>query len=338
MREAAGTLLAERGFVPDLLERRAIRLLLRRRIQDIQRDDQERLITQLRTSPIAVSTESANAQHYEVPAAFFQMVLGPRCKYSGCYWPTGVETLEEAEDASLEQVAQRAGVANGQRILDLGCGWGSFALYAAARFPEARVLAVSNSHSQAEFINAVRPGNLEVVTADINSFQPDGRFDRIVSIEMLEHVRNYDVLFKRVSQWLDRDGRFFVHVFSHHTHAYAFETTGHDNWLGRHFFTGGLMPSLNLFDVFADDLTVDRRWTVNGNHYRRTAATWRGNLERRRPEVLHLLRHIYGSQARLWFHRWRLFFMACEELFGYRDGREWMIAHYLFRARDGEDR
>jgi cyclopropane-fatty-acyl-phospholipid synthase len=325
--------LAERGVLPCALERVGIRALLRRRLDEIRNLDQARVIGDLRRSRIAIATDLANQQHYQVPAKFFEMVLGPRRKYSGCYWPVNVETLAEAEEAALALVCERAEIADGQRILDLGCGWGSFTLYAAARFPNARIVAVSNSRTQAEFINRRRPASVEVTTADINDYAPDGLFDRIVSIEMFEHMRNYQELFARLSRWLDIDGRLFVHVFSHRTHAYPFETGGEHDWMGRYFFTGGLMPSLDLFDVFANDLAVERRWTLDGTHYQRTASAWRQNLEYHKREVRTLFGQIYGADAQRWFHRWRLFFLACEELFGYRNGTEWMVAHYLFRRQ-----
>jgi cyclopropane-fatty-acyl-phospholipid synthase len=332
-----GIALAEHGAVPVPLERQAIRRLLRQRIADIAHIDQDDLIDELRNSPIARATDKANEQHYEVPARFFELVLGPHRKYSCCYWPRGVNTLAEAERASLDQVCERARLEDGQRILELGCGWGAFSLYAAHKYPNASLVAVSNSRSQAAAIEACRPPNIEVITADINDFRPNGTFDRIVSIEMLEHVRNYESLFARVAQWLAAEGRFFVHVFCHRDRAYPFETNGTANWMGRHFFTGGLMPSVNLFRAFDDALGIETQWPVNGTHYARTARAWRKNLARERDQVIDLLRDVYGDQAHRWYHRWRLFFLACEELFAFDHGLEWLVAHYRF-AHHGASR
>jgi len=323
--------LAERGLLPLPLVRLGIRSLLRSRLTTIAGSDRDQFVQTLRASPIAIETGKANEQHYEVPTAIFENVLGPHRKYSCCYWPEGAQSLADAELASLEQVCERAQIHDGQRILDLGCGWGSFSLYAARRFPHAQVVAVSNSRSQATFINERRPPNLEVVTADMNDFEPSGAFDRVVSIEMFEHMRNYEELLRRIAGWLKPSGRLFVHVFCHHAHAYPFQTDGNDNWLGRHFFTGGLMPSLDMFRSFTADLTIEEQWSVGGIHYQRTAAAWRENLEERHAEVLSLLRGQYGTDAELWYHRWRLFFTACEELFGYRGGKEWLVGHYRFR-------
>ncbi len=336
-----GIALAERGLVPLPLLRRGIRSLLRTRLDAIAHGDQQQLLEMLRASPVALATETANAQHYEVPAEFFELVLGPRRKYSGCYWPDGVTSLAEAEVRSLEQVAERAQLEDGQRILDLGCGWGSFSLYAAERYPHATVVGVSNSRSQADAINARGLSNLQIITADMNRFDAPGTFDRIVSIEMFEHMRNYETLFRRIADWLEPTGRMFVHVFCHRDRAYPFETEGRDDWMGRHFFTGGLMPSLDLFRTFDADLVIERQWTVPGTHYQRTAAAWRGNLESRRDDVLRVFRSVYGGGAKRWYHRWRLFFLACEELFGYDAGDEWMVGHYRFvpaAARRAADR
>lgn len=334
MTAGLGIALAERGAVPSALERRAIRRLLGRRLTEIADLDQQRLIAELRRGPIAVATDRANAQHYELPAGFFELVLGPRRKYSGCYWPEGIATLAQAEEASLEQICERAGLQDGQRILELGCGWGAFSMYAAERYPNASIVAVSNSRSQGAAIRAHRHANVQVVTADMNAFEPRGTFDRVVSIEMFEHMRNYQRLFANIARWLAPDGRLFVHVFCHRERSYPFTTSGPDDWMGRHFFTGGLMPSVDLFDAFPEALGIERRWTVDGTHYERTARAWRRNLARRRGAVMPLLRDVYGREAGRWYQRWRLFFLACEELFGYRGGSEWMVAHYRFRRRD----
>jgi cyclopropane-fatty-acyl-phospholipid synthase len=311
--------------------RAGIRRLLRQRLRELGKRDDGDLVAELGRSDIAIETDKANEQHYEVPASFYQLVLGSHRKYSAAFWPDGVTALDDAERAALELVCERADLRDGQDVLELGCGWGSLSLFMATRYPNSRIVAVSNSHSQREFIDKHKPDNLEVVTADVNVFEPASRFDRVVSVEMFEHVRNYATLLHRIADWLRDDGRLFVHVFCHRDHAYPFETEGAHNWMGRHFFTGGIMPSVGLIPSFDEDVTVEQRWILNGTHYQRTAAAWRENLERERQAVLRLFADVYGiDDAHRWFHRWRLFFLACEELFGYRNGEEWCVAHYRF--------
>ena len=287
------------------------------------------LVAELRTSEIAVETAAANAQHYEVPAAFFVRVLGPHLKYSSGYWPAGVNTLGEAEAAMLELTAARAGLADGQRVLDLGCGWGSLTLWAAARFPGSQFTAVSHSHSQRAFISAQAQArgltNVTVRTADVRTIElAAGSFDRVVSIEMFEHMRNYAALVGRIAGWLAPGGALFVHVFAHRSHAYRFEDRGASDWMAREFFTGGLMPSARLLHHFQDDLRITQDWQLDGTHYARTAEAWYENLMAHRAEATEIL----GGRAKL--ERWRVFFLACAELFGYRGGREWLVAHYRF--------
>jgi cyclopropane-fatty-acyl-phospholipid synthase len=326
-----GLSLAERGMLPLPLLRAGVRRLLRQRLRELDRGDEADFANQLRQSAIAVETDKANEQHYEVPAAFFDLVLGSHKKYSAAYWPDGVHTLDKAEHAALELVCERADLRDGQDILELGCGWGSLSLFMAERYPNSRIVSVSNSNSQREFITARKPPNLAVVTADVNVFQPERQFDRVVSIEMFEHMRNYATLLNRIAGWLRDDGRLFVHVFCHRDHAYPFETEGADNWMGRHFFTGGIMPSVALIPSFGEDVRVEQQWVLNGTHYQRTAEAWRVNVERKRQAVLSLFAEVYGSDsAKQWYHRWRLFFLACEELFGFRSGTEWCVAHYRF--------
>lgn len=333
------------GRVPDALMRAGIRRVVAGRLREQSAGGAEAaarrvnaLISELRGEPIARDTQAANAQHYEVPAAFFALVLGPRLKYSSAYWPDGVTTLGAAEDAMLALTAERAQLADGQRILELGCGWGSLTLYMAERFPHARIIGVSNSASQRAFIlrQAAARGltNVDIVTADINAFAPDGTFDRIVSVEMLEHVRNHRTLFSRIASWLRPEGRFFAHVFAHRRFAYTFEDAGRADWMARHFFTGGMMPSAGLFFHLQDDLEVEAHWNLAGTHYERTANAWLDNLDARRDEVDRALAAAYGAAAApVWRARWRVFFMACAEMFGYRDGREWLVSHYRFRRR-----
>ncbi len=325
--------LAERGLVPLSGLRFGIRGLLAARLREVARDGASGLADRIAEGPIAVATDEANAQHYEVPPEFFELVLGPRLKYSGAYWPPGTADLEGAELQMLDMTCDRAALADGQDVLELGCGWGSLTLYMAQRYPGSRITAVSNSSAQRSFIEARAPDNVRVVTADVNAFEPGGRFDRVVSVEMFEHVRNHGELLRRIRSWLRSDGRLFVHVFCHRDHAYPFETDGPANWMGRHFFTGGIMPSLGLLPSRDDSMSLEEQWEVGGQHYSRTARAWRENLESRRAEVLQVFGKTYGADAHRWYHRWRLFFLACEELFGYRDGTEWLVAHYRFSPK-----
>lgn len=335
----------ERGVVPDLIVRTGIRRLVQQRLQEIHARDPagaaaqaEAFAAGLRGSPIALLPHLANEQHYEVPAEFFGQVLGPRRKYSACWWPAGVDTLEAAEKAALGATCERAGLADGQAILELGCGWGSLTLWMAERFPRARITAVSNSHSQRRFIEdeAARRGldNVEVVTCDVALFEPAQRFDRVVSVEMFEHLRNWPEMFRRVAGWLAPGGRFFMHVFVHRDVPYAFEERDASDWMTRHFFAGGMMPSDDLALRFQDDLVLQSRWRWDGTHYARTAEAWLANMDARRAQVWPVLEQAYGRDAAgLWWMRWRLFFLACAELFAHAGGSEWWIAHYLFAAR-----
>ncbi len=329
-----GINLAERGLVPLPALRIGIRRLLAKRLLEAAQDPNvSAFSSHLKESAIAVLPEKANEQHYEVPADFFELTLGPNLKYSSAYWPEGTASLSEAEEAMLRLTVQRADLADGQEILELGCGWGSLTLHMAQRFPNANITAVSNSAPQRRFIEARAPQNVRVITADMNELQLEQRFDRVVSVEMFEHMRNYGDLLHRICGWMKPDARLFVHVFCHRDYAYPFETEGDDNWMGRYFFTGGIMPSFDLFEHFDNDLFIEKDWRVSGTHYERTARAWRENLEKQRGPVMTVLEQTYGAEADRWFHRWRLFFLACEELFGYRGGSEWLVAHYLFTPR-----
>ncbi|MCX8073388.1 MAG: cyclopropane-fatty-acyl-phospholipid synthase family protein [Candidatus Binatia bacterium] len=341
--------LAERGYLPDAVVRRGIRLMLLQRLREQARlesssdDDDPRagfdeFVRALQASPIALCPEKANEQHYELPPEFFVHVLGPRLKYSCCYWPRGVRSLAEAEEAMLQLTAQRAGLRDGQRVLDLGCGWGSFTLWAAERYPKSVFHAVSNSAAQRTFIEARARErglkNVHPLTADVNDFDPDTTFDRVVSIEMFEHLRNYPRILARIAKWLRPHGELFVHIFVHRQYAYSYSTDGATNWMGRYFFTGGSMPSDDLLPRFQRDLVLTDHWRLRGVHYQRTAEAWRERLEQSRAEILGIFSRTYGAHsAVLWYNRWRLFFLACEEMFGFRQGREWWVSHYRFDRR-----
>jgi cyclopropane-fatty-acyl-phospholipid synthase len=335
----------ERGMLPDAVVRAGIRRLLRQRLEEIGADDVARaaelgdaFVASLRDAPVAMLTDKANEQHYELPPAFFAAVLGGHRKYSSAWWPAGVNDLDAAEAAALQATCERAGLADGQQVLELGCGWGSLSLWMAERHPASRITSVSNSHAQRAFIQAeaMKRGlsNLQVITCDINGFDTDRRFDRIVSVEMFEHLRNWPEAFRRVRGWLRPDGRFFMHVFVHRSTPYAFEARDDSDWMSRHFFSGGMMPSDDLALRCQDDLRLLRQWRWDGTHYARTAEAWLANMDRRRDAVWRTLQQAYGPQhAGLWWTRWRLFFLSCAELFGHDKGQQWWVAHYLFGAR-----
>lgn len=337
--------LLEKDVLPDALVRAGIRHLLAERLRleskgdpEAQQEHLSSFIQTLKASPIAVDTSSANQQHYEVPTRFYELTLGSHLKYSSGYWPEGVNDLDAAEEAMLKLTCQRAELTNGQQVLELGCGWGSLSLYMAARYPASSFVVVSNSRTQKQHIDAqaMERGlrNLVVVTADMNVFETEERFDRIVSVEMFEHMRNYERLLERLSTFMKPDGKMFIHIFTHREYAYLFEVKDETDWMSKYFFTGGMMPSDHLLLYFPEHFQIERHWRVSGTHYHHTAEAWLRRMELHREEILKIFAETYGAdQALRWFSYWRIFFMSCAELWGYDNGREWFVSHYLFRVR-----
>ena len=329
--------LAERGFATDKIIRYGIRKLLQDRLNQIRLESktQTEWITGLESSSLAVDTRAANEQHYEIPTAYFQTVLGKHLKYSSGLWPLGSETLDESEAAMLERTCQRAELIDGQRVLEIGCGWGSLSLWMATNYPTSHIVAVSNSNSQREYIKSQSAKrqltNIEVVTCDINDFEPIGGFDRVVSVEMFEHVRNHRALLGLIADWLNPNGKLFVHIFAHKEHSYLFEAKSAKDWMSQYFFTGGIMPSADLLPTAAEKLVEEARWTVNGKHYSRTLEAWLKKQDQNTDAVLEIFQKCYGKKdAKIWMQRWRIFYMACSELFAYNHGEEWPVMHYLF--------
>ena len=336
--------LVENGRIPDLLTRAGIRLLLLQRLREQAQEspDQEwqavmTFVEEMRQSPIDLHTQEANEQHYELPPRFFELVLGPHLKYSCCHFPEGVTELEHAEASMLTLTCERAQLQDGQQILELGCGWGSLSLWMAKHYPNSSILAVSNSRPQREFIESraqeLGLTNLSVQTCDMNDFTTEQHFDRVVSVEMFEHMRNWQSLLERISNWLKPEGKLFIHIFSHRRYAYAFSSEGDSNWMGRYFFTGGIMPSNDLLLYFQKDLLLEQHWVLSGVHYQRTADAWLQMMDSQKGEILQTFRETYGKDADVWFQRWRMFFLATSEVWGFRGGNEWLISHYLFNNR-----
>jgi cyclopropane-fatty-acyl-phospholipid synthase len=330
---------AERVPLPDLVIRAAVQRLCSRtatRLAHGSAESDAAFADEMAARSIAEHGDAANTPNYEVPTAFFAQVLGPGRKYSSCFYKEPKSTLQEAEEEALRQTVEHAGLSDGQSILELGCGWGSLSLWMARRFPKSRVTAVSNSNSQREYIEAEAAArgltNLRVVTADMNAFEPERRFDRIVSVEMFEHTMNWRQLLTRVKSWLAPGGRFFMHIFTHRTGAYLFDRTDREDWIAQHFFTGGVMPSHHLIRQYADLFEVEKEWRWSGTHYRRTALDWLGNFDAHRDAIEAVLRDVYGHDTSLWMRRWRWFFLATSGLFGYAGGSEWGVSHYRMRA------
>ena len=335
--------LAERGLVTDFLIRAGIRNLCKKRLQQCKANDceanaelAEKYIKESDASPMAVLTEKANQQHYEVPAEFYHYALGKNYKYSCCYYDSKNDSLDQAEDRALALTCEHANLENGLDILELGCGWGSLSLWMAKHFPKSKITSISNSNSQREYImgQARRRGleNLTVHTEDINEFETDSQFDRVVSVEMFEHVRNHRELFSRIHGWLKQGGKLFAHVFCHRSTSYPFQVEGEDDWMSKHFFSGGTMPADELFLRISGNLELEHRWRWSGEHYARTSEDWVVNIDQARTEILKLFsQDLSMAEAHRTFYRWRIFFLACAETFGFRNGQEWWVSHYLFK-------
>jgi cyclopropane-fatty-acyl-phospholipid synthase len=337
--------LLEKNIIPDFLIRIGIRRLLAQRLLEEtkanayeQQKHLMELIAFLKASPIAVNTHDANEQHYEVPTEFFRLVMGKHMKYSSGYWKNDQVTFDQSEEDMLELTVERAGLKDGMNILELGCGWGSLSLFMAKKYPNAQITGVSNSSTQKEYIDAEAKkrglGNLTIITADMNTFTIDAKFDRVVSVEMFEHMRNYEKLLEKVSGFLKDDGKLFVHIFTHKTLAYLFEVKDETDWMSKYFFTGGIMPSDHLLMYFPNHLSIEQHWHVPGTHYQKTSEMWLKNMDAHEAEIRKIFAATYGEQqVTKWWSYWRIFFMACAELWGYKNGEEWIVSHYLFRKK-----
>ncbi len=337
--------LLEKGLLPDPVIRYGMQQLLANKIAEEKKDGVEagqarimKIIEEMRAAPIAVATKEANAQHYELPTEFFKLCLGKHLKYSSCYYKQGDESLSQAEGDMLALTCDRAQLADGQAILEFGCGWGSLSLYMAEHFPKARITGVSNSRTQKLFIDAQAKErgltNLEIITCDMNVFTTDKRFDRIVSVEMFEHMRNWNALLTKAASFLNPKGKIFIHIFTHRDFAYFYDHQDESDFIGKYFFTGGIMPSDDLLLYFQDHIQIEDHWQVCGTHYSKTARQWLDNMDQHKDAILPILKNTYGEKEYIkWWHYWRIFYMACEELWGYKQGSEWIVSHYRFVKR-----
>ena len=338
-----GIKLTELGVIPESILRVAIKKLIQKRLleipvnSEVRKSQKANFIEELQSSPIALSTKIANEQHYEVPPAFFQEIMGAHLKYSCGLFDKNTISLDEAEENMLQLYIERLDIKNNQKILDLGCGWGSFSLYAAAKFPNSTFVAVSNSNDQIEFINNTAAArsleNIKAIKQDMNNLSLDESFDRIISIEMFEHMRNYGALLKKLRNYLHNNGKMFVHIFTHRDHPYPYEVRGPSDWMSKYFFTSGLMPSHDIFSYFEEDLVVEQSWKINGSHYARTCNLWLENHYKNKKTILDIFTGHYPN-PRQWFVRWQLFFLACEKLFAYNEGKEWFVSHYLLVPKE----
>ena len=334
--------LAEKGFLPDFLIRIGIRKLSKVRLDFAESSSPEKIeerhqawVAQMKDSPIALVPEKANEQHYEVPPEFFVTVLGVNLKYSSGYWSSEKQGLDESEVQMLKMSCERAELMDGQNILELGCGWGSLTCHMAKTYPNSQITAVSNSKDQKSFIEkrCEKEGydNVSVITADMNDFDIDFEYDRVVSIEMFEHMRNYKKLLKKVSSFLKKNGKLFIHIFSHESLVYPFENSGEGDWMAREFFSGGMMPSHNLLLYFQENLQIEKSWRLSGTHYEKTSLAWLQKMDKNKNKIIKIFEKTYGpDDSKIWFQRWRIFFMSCEKLFGYNGGKEWGVSHYRF--------
>ena len=334
--------LLEKDMVPDFMIRTGIRQICKQRLREEQKETVEeqqqhfmKFVEELKQSPIAVETKAANEHHDEVPTRFFQLVLGKHLKYSSGFWREGVTSLDQAEEDMLRLTCERAELKDGQRVLECGCGWGSLSLYMAAKFPNSQITGVSNSRTQKIFIDefAKQRGitNLTIVTCDMNEFTATGRFDRIVSVEMFEHMRNYRSLMRKLSSFLVDEGKMFIHIFTHKDFGYFYEVKDESDWMAKYFFTGGVMPSDHLLFYFNEDFKAEKHWRVSGKHYNKTSEAWLCNMDKHKDEIMPLFENTYGKdKAKAWWVYWRVFFMACAELWGFKKGEEWFVSHYLF--------
>lgn len=334
--------LAEEGILPDFLIRFGIRKLSKVRLDRAKYSTKEEVakwhqdwVSILKKSPVALVPEKANEQHYEVPPLFFEYCLGPNLKYSSGYWPDYVNTLEESEVAMLELSCERAKIQDGNMILELGCGWGSLTCFMAKKYPKSQITAVSNSKDQKKYIlkrcaeNQIE--NVNVITADMNDFEIKEKYDNVISIEMFEHMRNYKKLLSKISNFLNKKGSLFIHIFTHEFLAYPFENEGDGDWMAREFFSGGMMPSHNLLLYFQDDLKIDHVWRLSGKHYEKTSLAWLKEMDKNKKNIIEIFKETYGEKnAKIWFQRWRIFYLSCEQLFGYNNGTEWGVSHYRF--------
>ncbi|MEM7027834.1 MAG: cyclopropane-fatty-acyl-phospholipid synthase family protein [Pseudomonadota bacterium] len=337
--------LSERGMIPDPILRKSIRHLVQQRLKELNTQDCENgaeisneFVAMMNVAPIAPVPEKANEQHYEVPTDLFRYTLGQHMKYSSCYWQENVEQLDQAEEDSLRLTCEHAMLEDGLDILELGCGWGSLSLWMAGQYPNSNITSVSNSNSQREYIlqqaSEREIANLEVITVDMNDFQIDKTFDRVVSVEMFEHMRNYKKLYKMIAGLLNPNGKFFKHIFVHRAVPYEFIIRDETDWMSRYFFSGGIMPSDELPLFFQDDLSLKSRWRWDGTHYEKTSNAWLRNMDNNRDKLMPILADTYGKDnAMKWWMRWRMFYMSCAELFGFENGQQWWVSHYLFEKR-----